>query len=139
MNKLFDEEKITTTQQLNKIINEFSTSFNKTKDEIENIYNQYKAEMQSLCEKYQQVDLPEIDALEFHETYSEEYKNSRKQEYLELSKIDRELYKSFVLASYHEYYILEIISKLSGEDVNEVGKGLIENIKKVFEELDKTE
>jgi hypothetical protein len=137
MKKMSDEEKQKTTNELNMIIQEFETALtSNTKEQIEAIYNNNKSKLESLCAKYQEVNLPEIDALEFHSTYSEEYKTSRKEEYLDLAQVDRDLYKAYALASNYEYYILETIDKLNGEEVSEVGKESLEKLKALFNELD---
>jgi hypothetical protein len=136
---MLDNEKIAITNELNNIINELDYVISNNPDnreKIEEVYNKYKPRMEILCAKYQDVHLPEIDALEFHETYSEEYKNNRKEEYLDLPSIDRQLYRSYVMASNYEYYVLELIDKLSGEEVKEVGKDVLENLKKLFNEMD---
>jgi hypothetical protein len=137
MSKMSDQEKQQISNELNSMIQDFEStlSSNPTKDKIESIYITYKPRMQELCARYQGVDLPEIDAFEFHSSYSEEYKDCRKEEYLDLSKFDRELYKSYVMASNYEYLILETIDWLSGEEVKKVGRELIENLMKVFEEM----
>src|SRR4051812_13441287 len=122
MKNLPNEEKIDITNKLNTIINIFNTelsTINPTKEKLEQIYEENKNELKFLCEKYQDVNLPEIDALEFHETYSQEYKDSRKEEYLDLDQIDRQLYKAYVMASNYEYYMLEMMDKLSNQDVKE--------------------
>jgi hypothetical protein len=116
---------------------EFSFSSHQSdKIKLELALEKHKPRLEFLCGIYEELDLPEIDNFEFHETYSEEYKNSKKEEYLELSPIDRQLYKCFVYSSNYEYLILERIGIIEGENLEVAGVKVFTTIKKVFEELE---
>ncbi len=124
--------------ELQQILEDLELSYKNhqnNKTNLEQSLEKHKTRLEYLCSIYEELDLPEIDNFEFHETYSEEYKNSIKEEYLELSPIDRQLYKYYVYASNYEYLILERIGMIEGEDINVAGVEVLNKIKKVFEEL----
>jgi hypothetical protein len=136
-----DSEKINIASELKSIIYDLDTNLNIYKDdadELEKLLDKHKPQLQILCNEYQYMPLPEIDDFEFHETYSEEYKNSKKEEYKELDPLDRELYKQYVLCSNYEYVILERISILKGEDVKQTGMKVLNSIKALFIDIDKS-
>jgi hypothetical protein len=139
MKTLSDFEKINIAKELKEIINDLEQNYhiniNET-IELEKLLEKHKPRLQILCNEYQYLPLPDIDDFEFHETYSEEYKNSKKEEYKELSPPDRELYKQYVLCSNYEYLILERVSILNGEEVKVVGLSVLNGIKALFLEIE---
>jgi hypothetical protein len=126
-------------KELQEILQELESSYtqyNYDKNKLQQALDKHKTHLEYLCGIYEELDLPEIDNFEFHESYSEEYKNSKKEEYLELYPIDRQLYKCYVYASNYEYLILERIGILEGEEIQIAGFEVFNKIKKVFEELE---
>lgn len=137
INKEVNKENI--LKELQEILQDLEISYSTFQDDkarLEQSLEKHKPRLQYLCSIYEEMDLPEIDNFEFHESYSEEYKNSKKEEYLELSQIDRHLYKCYVYASNYEYLILERIGIIEGEDIQVAGVDVFNKIKKVFEELE---
>ena len=94
--KLGKENILKELQDILQDLEDSYNSFQNDKIKLELSLAKHKPRLEYLCGIYEELDLPEIDNFEFHATYSEEYKNSKKEEYLELSPIDRQLYKCYV-------------------------------------------
>jgi len=138
MNKIpIERESI--LKELEEILQELEssfTSYENDKIKLQSTLDKHKNRLEFLCGIYEELDLPEIDNFEFHETYSQEYKNGMIEQYLELSAIDKKLYKSYVLVSNYEYLYLERIGLLEGEDIKVAGLEVLNGIKKVFQDID---
>ena len=138
MNKIpIDRESI--LKELQEILEDLETTFTSCendKDKLQSTLEKHKNRLQFLCGIYEELDLPEIDNFEFHETYSQEYKHGMIEQYLELSSIDKKLYKCYVLVSNYEYLFLERIGLLEGEDIKVAGLDVLNGIKKVFLDID---
>jgi hypothetical protein len=138
MNKIpIDRESI--LKELQEILEDLETTFTSCendKDKLQSTLEKHKNRLQFLCGIYEELDLPEIDNFEFHETYSQEYKHGMIEQYLELSSIDKKLYKCYVLVSNYEYLFLERIGLLEGEDIKIAGLDVLNGIKKVFLDID---